>query len=254
MRSIRLSGVQAIVAAFAFLTRIPVSGGRVREVDLGRSVAVFPVVGLVLGLGVTGLAFALRPWLPPLLVSVFAVALLAALTGGLHLDGFADVFDAVGGGRGDRARMLAIMRDSRIGAHGAAALILLLLAKVLALGQAVQARDFVTLLAFPAIARFTVVPLIVLFPYARREGLGRAFSGEAGRPQLLIAVAILLVTVAVLGARLAVPAAGATLGVFLLGLWMRRQLGGLTGDVYGAAIELSEVIVLTVMAIFSAGR
>jgi adenosylcobinamide-GDP ribazoletransferase len=150
--------------------------------------------------------------------------------------------------------MLGIMRDSRIGAHGAAALILLLMAKVLAAGQAVAERDLVALLAFPAIARWTVVPLIVLFPYARREGLGRAFSGEAGRPQLAIAGAMTAVIVAALGTRVLLPALAATLGVFLLGLWMRRRLGGLTGDVYGAAIEIAEVIVLTVMAIFPPGR
>ena len=246
--------MQAIVAAFAFLTRIPVATSRVRQSDLGRSVAVFPAVGLVLGLGVTGLAFGLRAFLPPLLLAVFAVALLAVLTGGLHLDGFADVFDAVGGGRGDRARMLSIMRDSRIGAHGAAALTLLLIAKVLATGQAIEHRDFVTVLAFPAIARWAVVPLIVLFPYARREGLGRAFSGEAGRVQLAIAAALVVMIVAALGARLLLPTLAATLGVCLLGLWMRRQLGGLTGDVYGAAIELAELLVLTVMAIFPSGR
>lgn len=242
------------MAAFAFLTRIPVASGRVRESDLGRSVAVFPAVGLVLGLCVTGLAFGLRAFLPPLLLAVFVVALLAVLTGGLHLDGFADVFDAVGGGRGDRARMLSIMRDSRIGAHGAAALVLLLMAKVLATGQAIERRDFVALLAFPAIARWAVVPLIVLFPYARREGLGRAFSGEAGPGQLAIAAALVLVIVAALGVRLLLPTVAATLGVCLLGLWMRRHLGGLTGDVYGAAIELAELLMLTVMAIFPSER
>ncbi|HEX3696966.1 MAG TPA: adenosylcobinamide-GDP ribazoletransferase [Polyangia bacterium] len=246
--------MQAIVAAFAFLTRIPVGNARVRDGDLGRSVAFFPAVGLVLGLGVTGLAFGLRAYLPPLLLAVFAVALLAALTGGLHLDGFADVFDAVGGGRGDRARMLNIMRDSRIGAHGAAALILLLLAKVLAAAQAIERRDFVALLVFPAIARWTVVPLIVLFPYARREGLGRAFIGEAGRGRLAIAAVLTAVIVGGLGARLLLPTVIATAGACLLGLWMRRRLGGLTGDVYGAAIELGEVSVLTVMAIFPSGR
>lgn len=246
--------MQAIVAAFAFLTRLPVGGSHVRPADLGRSVAVFPAVGLVLGLAVTGLAFGLRAFLPPALLAVFAVALLAALTGGLHLDGLCDVFDAVGGGRGDRARMLEIMRDSRIGAHGATALVLLLLAKVFAVARAIELRDSVALLAFPAIARWTVVPLIVLFPYARREGLGRAFSGEARRPQLFIAAALVAVITAVLGWRLLLPTVAATLGAFGLGLWMRRRLGGLTGDVYGAAIESAEIIVLTVMAIFPSGR
>ena len=151
--------------------------------DLGRSVSFFPLVGLVLGFALTGLAAALAGSVAPWLVAVLLAALLAVLTGGLHLDGFADVFDALGGGRGDRARMLEIMRDSRIGAHGAAALTLLLIAKVAALAQLVERRDLLSLLAFPTIARWLVALLVVLFPYVRAEGLGRAFSGEAGRAQ-----------------------------------------------------------------------
>ena len=246
--------LQPLVAAFAFLTRLPIAGAGVREVDLGRSVAVFPVVGLVLGLALAGLGYGLHAHLPPALLAVFAVALLAALTGGLHLDGFADVFDAVGGGRGDRARMLEIMRDSRIGAHGAAGLVLLILAKVCAVAPAIERADFVALLAFPAVARWTAVPLIVLFPYARREGAGRAFHDGAGRAQLGLAAAVMSVIVVALGARLVLPTLAATLGALAFGLWMRRRLGGLTGDVYGAAIEWAEVIVLTMMAIFPSGR
>ena len=117
----------------------------------------------------------MAPWL----IAVLLAALLAALTGGLHLDGVADVFDALGGGRGDRARMLEIMRDSRIGAHGAAALTLLLIAKVAALAQVAERRDLLALLAFPTIARWLAALLVVFFPYVRAEGLGRAFNGEA---------------------------------------------------------------------------
>src|SRR5678815_1688706 len=153
--------MKPLVAAFAFLTRLPVWRGPLRDEDLGRSVSFFPLVGLVLGLGVTGLAAAVQGHLPPGLIAV----LLAGLTGGLHLDGVADVFDALGGGRRDRARMLEIMRDSRIGAHGAAALILLLLAKVAALAQVAAANDLVALLAFPTVARWLVGLLVVLFPY-----------------------------------------------------------------------------------------
>ncbi|HVR63712.1 MAG TPA: adenosylcobinamide-GDP ribazoletransferase [Polyangia bacterium] len=247
---------QATLAAFAFLTRLPTAGAgaSVRDADLGRSVAAFPVVGLVLGLALAALGYGLHSRLPPLLLAVFVVALLGALTGGLHLDGFADVFDAVGGGRGDRARMLAIMRDSRIGAHGAAALVLLILAKVFAAAHAIERADYVALLAFPAIGRWTAVPLIVLFPYARREGMGRAFQGGAGRTQLAIAAAVMTIILVALGGRLVLPTLAATAGALAFGLWMRRRLGGLTGDVYGAAIESAEVIVLTVMAIFPSGR
>jgi len=238
--------MRSLVAAFAFLTRLPVWAGPLRDADLGRSVAFFPVVGLVLGLVLTGLASLLAGVLAPALVGVLLATLLAALTGGLHLDGVADVFDALGGGRGDRGRMLEIMRDSRIGAHGAAALVLLLLAKALALAEVVQRRDFSILLAFPAIGRWAVTPSIVLYPYARSEGLGRAFNGEAGRRELAIATGLVGVALAALGVRLFIPAAAALAVATVVSLWLRHRMGGLTGDVYGAIVELAEVTALVV--------
>jgi adenosylcobinamide-GDP ribazoletransferase len=239
----------AFLAAFAFLTRLPVTRAPLRDVELGRSVAVFPAVGIVLGLVLTGLAFGLAGVLPPFLTAVFLVALLGALTGGIHLDGFADVFDAVGGGRGDRIRMLGIMRDSRIGAHGAAALTLLLVAKVLAVGYLIEGNDLVSLLVFPAIGRWAVTPLIAFLPYAREEGLGRAFRGNAGPKQVAIAAVIATIPTALLGLRMVVPALVATAVVGVFGLWMKRHLGGLTGDVYGAAIELGELVVLVALLV-----
>src|SRR5262245_55001375 len=141
--------MRPLVAAFAFLTRLPVWAGPLRDADLGRSVSFFPLVGLVLGLVLTGLGSLMSGALSPPLAATLLVALLAGMTGGLHLDGVADVFDALGGGRGDRKRMLDIMRDSRIGAHGAAALVLLLLAKIFAVAQLLEHRDLPALLAFP---------------------------------------------------------------------------------------------------------
>jgi adenosylcobinamide-GDP ribazoletransferase len=241
---VRPSVVRPLVAAFAFLTRLPVWSGPLRDEDLGRSLTFFPVVGLVLGLVLTGLASLLGGVLPPTLAAVVLVALLAAVTGGLHLDGVADVFDALGGGRGDKQRMLDIMRDSRIGAHGAAALVLVLIAKVFAVAAVLERRDLICLLAFPAIARWAVTPAIVFFPYARAEGTGRAFSGEARAWEVAGATVIVAGALVALGPRLFVPAAGALVAASLLALWLRRRLGGLTGDVYGAAIELGEVVAL----------
>jgi adenosylcobinamide-GDP ribazoletransferase len=212
-------------------------------------VAAFALVGLVLGFALTGLAAALAGIMSPWLVAVLLAAVLALLTGGLHLDGFADVFDALGGGRGDRARMLEIMRDSRIGAHGAAALNLLLIAKVAGVAQTAERHDLVTLLAFPTIGRWLAALLVVLFPYARPEGVGLAFNGEAGRLQAGIATAIAAVTIAVLGPSLILPALGAGLVVFAFAFWIHRRLGGLTGDVYGASIELGEVALLVLASI-----
>lgn len=236
--------LRPLVAAFAFLTRVPVSSGPLLETDLGRSVAFFPVVGLVLGLVLAGLAALLGGALPSTVLAALLIAALAGLTGGLHIDGLADTFDALGGGRGDRQRMLDLMRDSRIGAHGAAALVLGLLLKVFALAAVLQRRDLTLVLLFPAIGRWAVTPWIVLHPYARAEGLGRAFNGEARAREVAIATVIVAAAVLLLGPRLIAPALGALAAAALFALWLRRRLGGLTGDVYGATIELAEATAL----------
>jgi len=251
-RAIRVV-LRPLAIAAGFLTRFPVATGPVDARELGRAVTWFPAVGAALGAMLVGVHLLLDGRLGPGVVSVVLVGVLAAATGGLHLDGLADVFDALGGGRGSRERMLAIMRDSRIGAHGAAALVLLLAGKLAAVaeivGRAAQPHGHPltwALLAAPLAARWAVVPLVVWFPYARPEGLGKAFHGHAGVAQLAGATAVAALAIGWFGppALLAALAALATtLGV---AIWLHRRLGGLTGDVYGAAIELAELAFLVV--------
>jgi len=240
--------VRALLAAFAFLTRLPVPAALSRAEDRERSIAFFPLVGVALGLILLFVAASLVGRLSPPLLAVALVALLAALTGGLHLDGLADVFDGLGGAHGDRERMLAIMRDSRIGAHGAVALVLLLLAKVVAVSTTVQHHDWRALIAFPAVARWVVVPLIVWFPSARATGLGAAFNAR-GSVTAMVGSTLLMIVIALWGGTRMLAAGGVALAVvWLFALWMQRRLSGLTGDVYGAAIELSEVVFLMAIA------
>ena len=100
-------------AAVAFLSRVPAGVGAAEERDLGRALGFFPLVGMLLGATLLGIAWVAYAWLSPGLLSVALVAWLALITGGLHLDGLADLFDGLGGGGGDRARMLEIMRRDR---------------------------------------------------------------------------------------------------------------------------------------------
>jgi len=166
------------------------------------------------------------------------------MTGGLHLDGVADVFDGLGGGHGDRERTLRIMRDSRIGAHGATALVLVLAVKAAALSDLLARGSLWPLVVAPVVARFAVVPLLVLFPYAREEGLGRAFRGTAGRREIAIAAVLAAAAVAPFAPAALVPALAALAAAAAVALSVNRRLGGLTGDVYGAAIEIAEAALL----------
>jgi len=237
--------LRPLAIALGFLTRLPVRTGPVEPRELGHALTWFPVVGVVLGAALIGAQRVLGDRLAPGLGAVALVAGLAGASGGLHLDGFADVFDALGGGRGDRRRMLAIMRDSRIGAHGAAALVLLLAAKLAAVGEVLGHGPAWAVFACPVAARWAVVPLVVWFPYVRPDGLGKAFHGHAGVGQVVGATLWCALAIGWLGTHAVVAAAialGAALG---LAVWLQRRLGGLTGDVYGAAIELAELAFVT---------
>jgi adenosylcobinamide-GDP ribazoletransferase len=235
--------------ALRFLTRLPIPGPPLAPGDLGGALAFFPVPGAVLGLLLLGAAELLAERLAPGVAAALLVACLAWLTGGLHLDGAADTADGLSGGRGDRARTLEIMRDSRIGAHGAATVAALLVAKTVAVAELLGRGETWALVAAPALARFAAVPLVVLFPYARPEGLGRSFRDGSGARELAVAAALTLAIVAPLGARTAAPAAAALAAAVVLALLVWRRLGGLTGDVYGAAIELAELAFLVVAGV-----
>jgi adenosylcobinamide-GDP ribazoletransferase len=238
-----------LAVAFGFLTRLPLASAPAEPRALGRAVGWFPAVGAAIGAILVIAQRALDGALAPGPLAVAIVALHAALTGGLHLDGVADVFDALGGGRGQRDRMLAILRDSRIGAHGALALVVALAGKLLAIVELIDAGRVWPLYAAPIAARWAVVPLVVCFPYARPEGLGRAFHDHAGPAQLAGATALaalLLAGVAWLGAPVIAPLLSALAGALAIALWLHRRLGGLTGDVYGAAIEAAELVFLVI--------
>lgn len=236
--------MRAVLTAFAFLTRLPVGRGTVSDHDLGRSVGFFPLVGLVLGFFLAGLAYLGSGYVPNTVLAVLLVAVLAAATGALHLDGLSDLFDGLAGGRGDPRRTLEIMRDSRIGAQGAVALVLVLLAKTAALASVLEHRDYVSVTAFPVIARWAVTPQIALYPYARTEGLGRAFSGHAGWAQVVLATTTMAAVSVGLGWPTAKQAVLALVATLIMATWLRARLGGLTGDVYGASIELGETVAL----------
>ena len=230
--------------ALAFLTRLPLPAGDAQPAQLGAAVAWFPLVGALLG-AAQWLAYALlSPRLDPMFLGLVLVTLGALLTGALHLDGLADVFDGLSGGRGDRSRMLEIMRDPRIGAHGACALVLLLIGKILASAELCGRGHWQPLMAAPVCARFAAVLLIRLFPYARAEGLGRAFHDHSHTRHVLLAALLTAPLLAWIGPSALGLLSVALISALLLASWVQRRIGGLTGDAYGAAIELAELSLL----------
>jgi len=246
-----IRGWEEFRLAGAFLTIFPV--GRdlpVEPPQLARSMGLFPAVGLVIGLLLVVLNWALAPLLPRQVLDSLLVLILIVVTGGLHLDGMADVIDGLSGGR-DREGSLRIMKDSRVGAMGAVSLAMLLLLKYVSLHNVPQEFKPAALLLMPAAGRWIQVVLACCAPYVRPEGgTGAAFVDHVGAREFLLAGVTLAAATFVLFAW-----KGGVL-LLLLGLaalvllrYFRRRLGGVTGDVLGAATELIEVF--TLLAVLS---
>ena len=231
--------------AIAFLTRVPVGDPIASDQDFAGSLGYFAIVGAAIGVLLSGTAWLLAPHLPPTVIAGLLLAISAAITGGLHLDGLADVFDGLGGGRGDANRMLEIMRDSRIGSHGAVALIVYSLLKLAVLAPLVGSAGFVAIASAPAVARALLVPLIIGVPYARAKGLGTAFQAHAGLTEILLATGAIGAVIAIGGQGTAAACAVAAGSMALFTALIVSKIRGLTGDGYGALIELGELAFLT---------
>ena len=232
-----------LLAAFQFLTILPVKRGFASE-QTGRSAAWFPVVGLVIGAILFGLYYVLNLVLPSSVVNGLLLAVLVILSGGLHLDGLADTIDGLAGHRTPERR-LEIMRDSRIGGIGAVGLSLFLIIEYVSLNSLPDKWVPFTLLLAPAISRWAMVSAIISYPYARTEGLGKAFKEAVGRSEIIIA-SFLTLLLAVILFPMAGPVMMASAWIIssLAALYFKRQIGGLTGDTYGAINEIAFVTVL----------
>jgi cobalamin 5'-phosphate synthase/cobalamin synthase len=257
--------VRGLLLAVQLLTRVPVPvRGAVTGADLARSAAWFPAVGALQGLLAAGAAWLLLRGFPAEVVAAMVVTLLVAVSGGLHLDGLADTFDALavratGDAGRDRERRLAAMKDSATGALGAAAIVLALLLKTLLLGALLSggaaAAALALLVLAPVFAKWALLPALLAGVPARPDGLGRAFI-ELSTPGVLAAgtaLAALLAAAGAAGAGLR-PGAAAALAAAAFGALgcaallvtrrCRRALGGITGDCLGAIAEIAEILFL----------
>jgi adenosylcobinamide-GDP ribazoletransferase len=240
--------VQIRLAA-SFLTILPLARAAPADsAEVAGSFGWFPLVGFAIG----GVLCAADRWFghfcAPAPRAVLTVALLATITGGLHLDGLADTADAIGAGR-DRARALEIMRDSRIGSFGAITLILVIGLKIAVLAGSVGAPRYAALYMAPGLGRWAMVAIAQGLEYLRADGAGATLLARERRRNLWIATATAIVALIPVVARHALRACviAVVITIALRSLY-RRWLGGVTGDLIGAAGELVETAVLFAIA------
>lgn len=245
----------ALHLAASFLTRLPLPPAPAASfAHLAGTLWAFPVIGALIGLAAAMVYLAAAALgLPIAIAAILAVAAMTLITGGLHEDGLADSADGFGGGV-DRAAKLAIMRDSRIGVFGALALILVVALKIFAL-VAIATAGGISLLfglvAAAAVSRAALALVMGTLAPARDEGLGAG----AGRPGPAVTIATIVIGLAIGGGALAAANTGAIAVPLAVGLatagavavLARHQIGGYTGDVLGAAQQLSETAILVTL-------
>jgi adenosylcobinamide-GDP ribazoletransferase len=233
--------------ALRFLTIIPVPGlPPTIEETVPCAIRYFPIAGLAIGALLAAIGWIAGAFWNETVRAVLLVVAWGVMTAGLHLDGLSDTFDGVMSWR-SRERKLEIMRDSRIGVMGALALAAALGLKGVFLAGA--GHDWIMAVALaPVLGRWADVYGIMRFPPAREGGLGRTFQSHLRPGDFLIATGTALILALALGGMHGLIALALVwLVTHLLGRWWTRDLGGLTGDTYGALCEIAEVVTLATM-------
>ena len=238
--------IRRLIIAFQFLTIIPLSGKHsFTDEDLGKSMLFFPLVGLLIGgfLVFTRIPLSLR--LPADVVDALLIVLLIVITGAMHLDALADTADGIFSGK-EKTVKLQIMKDSSVGAMGMITIFIVLLLKYVTLIALSATLKNKALLLMPMMGRWSQVIVAYSSEYAGlSRGLGFPFTTHVNLSLFLCSaffcgmVAFYLLSLP----GLVIAGTIALIGI-VYGLFFKRLLGGVTGDVLGALTEVTEVIVL----------
>jgi len=243
----------AFMGALQFLTRIPIRTSA--ATPRSEMVPWFPLVGVVAGAAVGGVAAGLEYWLAPFAAAAVAVGVGMLITGAFHEDGLADLADAIAGGS-TRARRFEILEDSRLGTYGTAALCSSILVRVAALAGLAAVGPAVTIaaaIAAHALARGVAVGVLGYFPAAALDGLGASFQSDVSRTRAALTVAIAAAIGALtIGWWIGPLAAVGLVVAAAIALVATRALGGITGDVAGAVEQVVEVAALLVASALAA--
>ncbi len=235
--------------ALQFLTRIPVNFSvHYSNKHLGQSPLFYPVIGLLIGL----ILYLLSSFLPEQHNALNAALILCVwvlITGGLHLDGLADCSDAWAGGLNNKTRTLQIMKDPAAGPIAVIILVLLLLLKWTSLQIILQQPNhFIPLLIAPILGRTSILLLMLSAPYVSEKGLASAlFTDFPKKTAQLISIALIILCIIFSSLSVILPS---LLLIMLIRYLAMQRIQGVTGDVYGASVELIETSILISWVLF----
>ena len=244
--------MNSFLIALQFITIIPVKKDlNYSEKNIARSMLYYPLIGTIIGIILVLVNMVGSHLLPDLVRDSLLLIFFVLLSGGIHFDGLADSFDGLFGGN-NKKQILKIMGDSNVGVYGVLAVVLILILKFTLLTELPSGLRNAVLIIVPTISRCAMVWAVYLFPYAKKEGFGKAFKLYLSKKEAwAVALYTTIITLTLLflqGIVLLVIAFG---GLWLFGSFLVKKIDGLTGDNYGALNEIMEVLVLLVIILMS---
>jgi adenosylcobinamide-GDP ribazoletransferase len=248
------SAANSFFVALQFMTTLPVPRGVHYSPDaLAKSAVFFPAIGLLIGAGGGTLNLLLSPHMNREVIMILILVYLVIVTGGLHEDALGDAADGFGGGW-QKERVLAIMRDSRIGSFGTIAITLGLLARFVFLTHLAPNRFAGFFIAGQVLGRWTALPLAFFLPSARENetGQGKLIADKVTAVSFVIGT---LLAITIVASALRAAALGACLIAALLaaisGFYYWRRIRGITGDCLGATTQLTEIAIYLMGAVLA---
>lgn len=246
--------MKRFISILQFMTRIPINIDTGFDEEFHKTITYFPLVGLVLGVLIYIIGLVSGIFFDLFITSIIVTLALVILTGGLHIDGLGDTFDAIYSYR-DKERMLEIMKDSRLGTNSLLAIMFLILLKIGFIYSIINNNLLWTVIFMPVVARLGVIVMMYKTVTPRENGMGNLFIGKASTS--MFSIAILYTIILMIGISKLIFLASTfeammlistiiILFIFnnLLKKHIYKKIDGVTGDILGCTIELGELIYL----------
>lgn len=246
--------MKRFISILQFMTRIPINIDTGFDEEFHKTITYFPLVGLVLGVLIYIIGLVSGIFFDSFITSIIVTLALVILTGGLHIDGLGDTFDAIYSYR-DKERMLEIMKDSRLGTNSLLAIMFLILLKIGFIYSIINNNLLWTVIFMPVVARLGVIVMMYKTVTPRENGMGNLFIGKASTS--MFTIAILYTIILIIGISKLIFLASTFEAMMLIStiiilfifnnLFKKHiyiKIDGVTGDILGCTIELGELIYL----------
>ncbi|WP_027700989.1 adenosylcobinamide-GDP ribazoletransferase [Metaclostridioides mangenotii] len=252
--------MKRFILTLQFLTKIPIKYNSGFDEEFHKGIIYFPLVGFVVGVITFLVGMLSQNIFPALVTAVLIVLAEVLLTGGLHIDGLGDTFDALYSYR-DKEKMLEIMKDSRLGTNSLLAIVFLVILKIAFIYSFIEANMMWIVLFMPMVSRFAVIWITYKTESPREKGMGNVFIGKATLSMIITALLYSTVIIFVLGRwalmlnNFEIVGTLTSLAVLIIFVELFKRhvyskIDGITGDILGCTIELSEVVYIIFLYVF----